>query len=180
MGYDSLAPPRRWNRGPGDAYLKPRILLALLTFRLTVGFVVAGWSPHSILSAYPGKSVTELVPLTVAGGLLIAASVLGYLWCAWDFAVTGLSFGPSVPVVRGIYGFVRHPMYFSLTAVLFGEGLFFKSWRLLGYGSVCALLTHLFVLLYEEPQMVKRWGRAYLQYAERVPRWIPRIHLPPR
>jgi protein-S-isoprenylcysteine O-methyltransferase Ste14 len=160
-------------------YAKLRILFSLLTFRLMVGFVVAGWSPYSILSTHPGKSFTEVVPLTLAGALPMGAGVLGYLWCAWDFALTGLSFGPPVPVERGAYGFVRHPMYFSLTAVLFGESLFFKSWRLLGYASVCALLTHTFVLLFEEPQMAKRWGNSYLQYAERVPRWIPRIRRPP-
>ncbi len=66
-------------------------------------------------------------------------------------------------------------MYFSLTLVLLGESLFFKSWRLLGYASVLALLVHIFVILYEEPSMVKKWGPAYVQYAERVPRWIPRI-----
>ncbi len=157
-------------------HFKLRILWALLTFRLMVGFVVAGWSPYSILSMHPGKSFKELVPLTLAGALLISAGVLGYLWCAWDFAFTGLSFGPSVPVERGAYGLVRHPMYSTLTAVLFGESLLFKSWRLLGYASVCALLSHIFVLLYEEPQMVKKWGNSYLQYAEGVPRWIPRIH----
>jgi protein-S-isoprenylcysteine O-methyltransferase Ste14 len=70
-------------------------------------------------------------------------------------------------------------MYFSLILVVIGESLFFKSWRLLGYASVLALLTHLFVIVYEEPSMVKRWGAAYLQYAERVPRWIPRFRSPP-
>ena len=71
-------------------------------------------------------------------------------------------------------------MYFSLILVLLGESLFFKSWRLLGYASVFALLVHLSVILYEEPNMVKKWGADYLRYAERVPRWIPRIRRPPR
>jgi len=54
--------------------------------------------------------LTELVPLTLAGALLIGAGVSGYLWCAWDFAFTGLSFFPSVPVERGIYGFLTGPL----------------------------------------------------------------------
>jgi protein-S-isoprenylcysteine O-methyltransferase Ste14 len=157
---------------------KLRILCGLLAFRLMVGFMIAGWSPDSILSTYPGRSWTDLFPLTLGGMLLMGAGVFGYLWCAWDFAFTGLSFGPSAPVECGIYGILRHPMYFSLTLILFGESLFFKSWRLLGYASVCALLAHAFVLFYEEPQMVKRWGAAYLRHAERVPRWIPRIRQP--
>ncbi|HLN00022.1 MAG TPA: isoprenylcysteine carboxylmethyltransferase family protein [Bryobacteraceae bacterium] len=156
-------------------YSKLRILFALLTFRLIVGFIVVAWSPYSILSAHPGRSLTELAPFTVAGAILIGAGAFGYLWCTWDFAVIGLSFGPPLPVARGIYGFLRHPMYFSLILVLLGESLFFKSWRVLGYASVVALMVHIFVILYEEPQMVKKWGTVYLQYAERVPRWIPRI-----
>ena len=91
-------------------HFKIRILVVLLSFRLMVGFVVAGWSPYSILSTHPGKSLTELVPLTLAGALLIGAGVSGYLWCAWDFAFTGLSFFPSVPVERGIYGFLTGPL----------------------------------------------------------------------
>lgn len=156
-------------------YAKLRVLFSLLTFRLMVGLVVAVWSPYSILSAHPGRSFTEPTPLTLAGAFLIGAGAFGYVWCAWDFVSIGLSFSPPVPVARGIYGILRHPMYFSLTLVLLGESLFFKSWRLLGYASVLALLVHIFVILYEEPSMVKKWGPAYVQYAERVPRWIPRI-----
>ena len=78
-----------------------------------VGFVVAGWSPYSILSMHPEKSFKELVPLTLAGALLISAGVLAISGVPWDFAFTGLSFGPSVPVERGAYGLVRHPMYSS-------------------------------------------------------------------
>jgi len=86
----------------------------------------------------------------------------------------GLSFGPAFLVARGTYGIVRHPMYFSLTLTLFGESLFFKSWRL-AYACVCWLMAHLFVTLYEEPSMVKKWGTAYEQYSTNVPRRIPRM-----
>jgi protein-S-isoprenylcysteine O-methyltransferase Ste14 len=160
-------------------YSKLRILFSLLTFRLLVGFIVAAWSPYSILSAHPGRSFTELPPLALAGLFLIGAGVFGYVWCTWDFAFTGLSFGPPLPVARGVYGLLRHPMYFSLILVLLGESLLFKSWGLLGYASAFALLVNMFVILYEEPSMVKKWGTAYMQYAERVPRWIARIRRPP-
>jgi hypothetical protein len=73
-------------------YFKIRILFALLTFQLMVGCVAEVWSPYSILSTHPGRSLSELVPLTLAGALLIGAGVFGYLWCALDFAFTGLLF----------------------------------------------------------------------------------------
>ena len=174
---ETLEPRRRLRRVTPS--IKLRIFFALLTFRLMVGFIVAAWSPYSILSAHPGRPFAELAPLTLGGALLIGAGAFAYIWCTWDFAFIGLSFGPRLPVVRGVYAFLRHPMYFSLILVLLGESLFFKSWRVLGYASVFALMAHLFVVLYEEPHMVKKWGTAYLQYAARVPRWIPRIRRPP-
>jgi protein-S-isoprenylcysteine O-methyltransferase Ste14 len=152
---------------------KLRILIALLAFRLMVGFIVAVWSSYSILSAHPGRPFAEAAPVTVAGALLIAAGLIGYIRCAWDFAMIGLSFGPPLLVARGIYGMVRHPMYFGLTLILFGESLFFESWRVLAYACVLWLMTHLFVMLYEEPHMVKKWGPVYEQYRAKVPRWIP-------
>jgi len=157
---------------------KIRTVVVLLAFRLMVGFIVAAWGPFLVLSAHPGKPLAERVPLTVAGAVLIAAGTFGYLWCAWDFASTGLSFSPSLVVESGIYGFLRHPMYFSLVLVLFGDSIFFKSWRLLGCACVFWLIVHIFVVIYEEPHMVKRWGSAYLQHSKRVPRWIPRILRP--
>jgi hypothetical protein len=51
-------------------------------------------------------------------------------------------------------------MYFSLTLVLLGESLLLKSWRMLGYASVVFLGVHVFVVLYEEPRMGKKWGTA--------------------
>jgi protein-S-isoprenylcysteine O-methyltransferase Ste14 len=155
---------------------KLQILFVLLAFRLMVGFIVAGWSPYLILLAHPGRPIAELAPITLAGAFLIVAGAFGYIWCAWDFAMIGLSFGPPLLVARGTYAFVRHPMYFSLTLMLFGEGLFFKSWRVLAYACVCWLMAHAFVTLYEEPHMRKKWGSVYEQYSTKVPRWIPRMH----
>ena len=105
----------------------------------------------------------------------MGAGAFVYIWCAWDFAFTGLSFGPSKLVERGIYGRLGHAMYLSLILVLLGESLFFKSWRMLGYTSVFAAGVHALVILHEEPRMMKTWGAAYLQYCEQVPGWIPRL-----
>jgi protein-S-isoprenylcysteine O-methyltransferase Ste14 len=117
---------------------KLRILIALLAFRLMVGFIVAVWISYSILSAHPGRPFAEAAPVTVAGALLIAAGLIGYIRCAWDFAMIGLSFGPPLLVARGIYGMVRHPMYFSLTLILFGERSFLQVLDGVGI-CVCAL-----------------------------------------
>src|ERR1700693_5143391 len=98
-----------------------------------MGSTPDGWlyrcrmEPLLHLLAHPGRSFTDLAPLTLAGAFLIGAGALGYIWCIWDLAFIGLSFGPPLPVGRGIYGFLEHSIYLRLILVLAGESLLFKS-----------------------------------------------------
>jgi protein-S-isoprenylcysteine O-methyltransferase Ste14 len=34
---------------------------------------------------------------------------------------------------------------------------------------------HLFVRLYEEPTLARRYGEEYLRFKRHVPRWLPRL-----
>jgi protein-S-isoprenylcysteine O-methyltransferase Ste14 len=36
-------------------------------------------------------------------------------------------------------------------------------------------INHVYFLVSEEPGLVKRFGAEYREYAQHVPRWIPRI-----
>jgi protein-S-isoprenylcysteine O-methyltransferase Ste14 len=109
--------------------------------------------------------------------LLLGAWV--YVRCAWDFAVVGR--GTPMPldpprelIARGLYRYVRNPMYLGVISVLIGEALLFESVRLLGYAASVAAGFHLFVVLYEEPALRRQFGDSYRRYRESVPRWIPR------
>lgn len=68
-------------------------------------------------------------------------------------------------------------MYVSVTLVLVGECLLFVSWNLLVYALCAWFFFHLFVLLYEEPTLRKKFGGSYEEYCKAVPRWIPRLTL---
>jgi protein-S-isoprenylcysteine O-methyltransferase Ste14 len=78
-------------------------------------------------------------------------------------------------VVRGFYCYVRNPMYLAVVAIVLGQALLFGSIRVLAYGLFAWLITHLFVLFYEEPTLRKSFGSQYAAYCEHVPRWIPRL-----
>ncbi|MDD5544864.1 MAG: isoprenylcysteine carboxylmethyltransferase family protein [Acidobacteriia bacterium] len=141
----------------------------------------------------PG-SVTVLIPYWLLGRrwpkpvgiysyLGIIPLLLGaifYLWCAWDFAAAGK--GTPAPidppkdlVVRGLFRYVRNPMYVGIISIVLGEALLFDSGVLLEYAGICFLLMTFFVLLYEEPALTKKFGESYEQYCSNVPRFIPRI-----
>ena len=154
-------------------------LLKLGLFTLLVPGSVTVWVPRWFyLSTFRLTSV-ELSGATIGGGVLIALGVIGYFWCALDFAFQGRGTPapidpPKVLVVRGLYRFIRNPMYASVLFVLLGESLLFQSWRLVRYTAVCLIFAQLFVLFYEEPVLHHKFGASYEEYCRTVPRWFPR------
>jgi len=117
--------------------------------------------------------------LRFAGLVPIAIGAVGYLWCVWDFAAVGRGTpfpldAPRVFVARGPYRYVRNPMYLAVVSVVLGEAMVFESARLVVYALLVWVISHLFVILYEEPTLRGRFGPEYEEYCRRVPRWIPR------
>src|SRR5882724_4043653 len=85
------------------------------------------------------------------------------------FALQGLGTpAPILPtrhlVVTGLYRYVRNPMYVAVVALIFGQGLFFGSLRVLEYGITVWLGFYLFVLLYEEPALRRSFGLEYREF----------------
>jgi protein-S-isoprenylcysteine O-methyltransferase Ste14 len=114
-----------------------------------------------------------------AGLLPLGSGAGAALWCMWDFATVGQGTPapvdpPRTLVTRGLYRWVRNPMYLGVTLVLAGETIVFKSRSLLEYACGAALLVHLFVVFYEEPTLKKKFGPSYQAYLGSVPRWLPR------
>lgn len=117
----------------------------------------------------------------VAGVIIGASGVALALWCIFTFALTGhgtpAPFDPPRRLVDvGPYRLVRNPMYVGAGLALAGAALFYQSWALLVYGLVFVLITHLFVVVYEEPTLRATFGDSYQQYCQRVHRWLPSWH----
>lgn len=117
-------------------------------------------------------------PIHLAGVMLVAlgAALLGA--CIFEFARSGRgTLSPVDPprhlVVRGLYRYVRNPMYLSVTTIVLGEGLLTRSVALAIYWAVWFLCVNLFVMGYEEPTLRDQFGDSYDEYTRRVPRWIP-------
>lgn len=117
--------------------------------------------------------------------LAAIASVLGFaiaLRCIWDFGWTGHGTpAPMIPpqrlVVVGFYRYVRNPMYVGFAAGWIGLWIVFghaNPTLIVSVGAV-ALAVHLFVLLYEEPTLRKKFGSDYELYCKNVRRWWPRL-----
>jgi protein-S-isoprenylcysteine O-methyltransferase Ste14 len=141
---------------------------------------VALYAPYWILSSRGQAHLERIGALQVLSFPLMAVGVAGYFWCAWNFAVAGrgtpsIIDPPKILVALGPYQFVRNPMYVSVTLLLLGEELLFESSALAAYALAFWAVTCLFVLLYEEPHLRRKFGASYQEYCRAVRRWIPRL-----
>lgn len=113
------------------------------------------------------------IAIAIGGGVLA-------LWCILDFAVVGggtpAPFDPPRRLVnRGPYAVVRNPMYIGAGLALVGASVFYQSLALVGYATAFFFVTHLFVVLYEEPTLRRTFGSDYESYCREVRRWWPRV-----
>ena len=133
-------------------------------------FVPGFWTVAMPYWLIPRDTRPSLYGVGAVGGVLIAAGIALYFACAfWGFALRGK--GTPLPmdppkklVVDGPYRVVRNPMYWSVAFVMLGEATVFHSFAL-----------NVFVLLYEEPTLRRKFGEEYEPYCKRVPRWLPRL-----
>jgi protein-S-isoprenylcysteine O-methyltransferase Ste14 len=153
-------------------------VLRTLIFTVVVpGFWTIAF-PYFLL---PRGTRPDLRGIGLLGLPLIAAGIALYLACAfWGFAIRGRGtpapFDPPRKLVsEGPYRFVRNPMYWGVFSVVLGEAAMFHSRVLLELALGFLVATSLFVLLYEEPVLRRKFGAEYEEYCRRVPRWFPRL-----
>ncbi|MBI3403485.1 MAG: isoprenylcysteine carboxylmethyltransferase family protein [Acidobacteria bacterium] len=141
-------------------------------------FIVAGYVPWTFLGLSDVR-IDAGDPVRWLGLVLMAAGATLLLTCIWEFAASGRgTLGPPDPpkelVVRGLYRYVRNPMYLSVATLLIGEELLVRRMPLFVYFVIWFSLVNVFVLAYEEPALRSRFGASYDEYAKSVGRWLPR------
>lgn len=118
--------------------------------------------------------------ITAGSGLFALGGVFGIA----GVAVLGRNRTPfpkprehSEFVQRGIYAWVRHPLYTSVMLASFGWALIWQS------GSALVAAVALIPLFVAKARREERWLRekfpGHAGYEKRVPRFIPRLRPPP-
>jgi protein-S-isoprenylcysteine O-methyltransferase Ste14 len=74
-------------------------------------------------------------------------------------------------VEKGLYRFVRNPIYVGHIAGIFGIFLLTGRLMLFIYAAAFFIFIHFMVLLFEEPDLRKKFGKSYIGYTKRVKRW---------
>ena len=155
------------------------VLLRTLAYATLFVSLVLVLLPSQILRWF---GVTRPAGAGVQEAVGIAVVVLGAalaLWCILTFALVGRGtpapFDPPRRLVMvGPYRFVRNPMYIGAGTALMGAAIIYRSMALIGFVALFLLVTHIFVVSYEEPTLRRIFGDEYESYRRRVRRWLPR------
>jgi len=155
------------------------VLARALTYAtLFIGLLLV-FLPARVLDSAGIRAPATIGPVQVAGAVMAAAGALLALACILTFVFVGK--GTPAPfdpprrmVAAGPYRFVRNPMYAGAGLALLGAAVYCGSWELGGYAAGFLLVTHLFVVAYEEPHLRRLFGADYERYCSVTPRWLPR------
>src|SRR5216110_1069996 len=134
------------------------VLVRAVTYAaLFIGFVLV-YLPARFLSWSGIVAPATTGAPQVAGMIMVTIGTVIALWCVFTFVFIGK--GTPAPfdpprklVIRGPYRFVRNPMYIGAGMTLAGAALYYESLSILIYSGLFFLITHLFVVLYEEPTL---------------------------
>ncbi len=154
------------------------LIRALVWSSLFLGVILL-YIPSQLVSGI-GLNRTLTTPLEITGVVVGTLGAAIALWSIGTFVAIGR--GTPAPfdpprrlVTKGPYRFVRNPMYFGAGFALVGAALVYRSWAIASYVAVLFVVTHCFVVFYEEPTLRRLFGSNYAEYCTRASRWVPRI-----
>jgi len=154
------------------------VVTAILFVGLLLLFFLAGvltdkWLNLPSINYFPWTFVLALI--------LIAVGLIPTSWSLIQFMRNRGSPVPTDPprklITTGLYSYCRNPMLLGAFLILFGISILIGSLSAtVFYIPLLIVLLYLQVVKVEEKDMELKFGREYLEYKSRVPRFIPRIN----
>lgn len=149
------------------------------TLKLVFSFIL----PITVLLIIPYFIVEQIeirfLILTIIGILLILFGL--YLLIVTIKLFVQIGDGTIAPwhptkkiITASLYGYVQNPMILSVSIILIGESVLFPSINIFVEAIIFFLLNTIYFIKMEEPGLIKRFGKEYIEYKKNVPRWIPR------
>ena len=154
------------------------LLLRNLFFTILQPGLVAGLFPYLILGERVKQIFSEYFGLSqYFGSIIFFIGLIIMIKTILQFAFEGKgTLSPADPtkklVVKGLYKYSRNPMYIGVMSMLIGEAIFFEAGRFWFYVAGIGLAFNLFILLVEEPRLKRDFGEEYMQYCNKVRRWV--------
>ncbi len=116
------------------------------------------------------KNVNESIPFEI---FCLLISLLGIIIRIYTIAYRPQKMQSDKLNTNGIYSIVRNPLYLGNFFIFFGITLMSQSWEIVITNSLLMIIFYSLVVLYEEKNMLDRFGAEYSEWAQRVNCFIP-------
>ena len=164
-----------WVRGfgatPAERVANALFLSSCALDLLAPALLLAGaLRPIAALDRAALHALGFLVFAAAVGGASSAQSTMGAAWR------TGIDpSAPPVLVTAGLFRLARHPVYTTMVTSSLGVALLVPTVLAAMTVPMCLIALEIQTRLVEEPFLIQRHGRAYLDYARTVGRFLPRL-----
>ncbi|MGB5337674.1 MAG: isoprenylcysteine carboxylmethyltransferase family protein [Gammaproteobacteria bacterium] len=113
---------------------------------------------------------------TIYAGAILAAVVLLAALCIYEFHRAGTDVRPDKPdsalITSGPYCLTRNPLYIGLTLVQIAAAAWLDNAWVLAMAPVSMAVITAYAIRREERYLEMVFGQAYLDYKQRVRRWL--------
>jgi len=145
-------------------------LVKLIKIGIFLGIIVQIWLPD-ILPISADPLVIRLIGIALFSlGLITAIAARIQLGNNWSNIESAQVLADHTVVDKGIYGYVRHPIYTGDLLLLIGLELALNSWLVVGAIALCPVVMWKAM---KEEKMLLRKLTGYVEYHQRTKRFIP-------
>lgn len=158
----------------------PRHLLSIVILPFTMAVLIPGWLARRNGIVIQAPASVPAMMMVVVGAALLAIGLTLFASSLRRFASDGDgTLAPWDPprkfVFTGPYRFVRNPMISGLIIILFGEAAVLRSQPHAMWALTFLAINAIYIPLFEEPQLRRRFGEPYEEYCRHVGRLVPRM-----
>ncbi len=150
-------------RGPAVKTPPPLIFLTLLLF----AYGIEQYLPLN-MGQSPLLNIVSIGAIVIGLGTIIHVGIM-----FWQAKTCIEPWKPTSTIITGgLYAYSRNPIYTGLCFVQIGLGLYLNSlWVVLSFLPAATLINYL-VIHKEEHYLEQKFGDEYLDYKQRVRRWL--------
>lgn len=145
-------------------------LVKAIKIAILLGVIVQIWLPDILPIAANSFEIRSIGVVVYTAGLLTAIAARFQLGENWANIETGQVLKRQSVVTRGVYAYVRHPIYIGDLLLLLGLELALDSWLVLG---VLVLAPVVMLKAVKEERMLVESLPGYAAYCSRSKRFIP-------
>lgn len=148
------------------------LILFCLSFTLYLVFETLNFYFTIIINYY-----SAWFQIFILLGSLAAAVGMAYFLGTYVYRMLGREFNHTFKAIlgSGIYHYLRHPAYLGSLLAFLGLALYFGNWITFMVIFIPVFGAFFWRMVVEEQVLTEQFGPAYLDYAKKTPRLIPKI-----